>query len=72
MPAGWLVIVPIYNIYVMYLVYTGIADMQEVDGVPECDRVNPILLLILSMVVAGVGIILAQNALNAHWQKLSA
>ena len=65
-------IIPILSIITMYNMYKEIAEMQGTVGIPEDDRLNPVVNLILSMVVAGIGIIFAQKALNAIWEKAGA
>lgn len=60
--------IPILNIITLYQMYAEIAEMEEMVGIPESERLNPIVNLILTC-IAGIGYIMAQNHLNAIWEK---
>jgi hypothetical protein len=61
-------LIPILNIITMYQMYAEIAGMEEMVGIPEEERLNPILNLILTCIL-GLGIIFAQQHLNKVWEK---
>lgn len=60
--------IPILNIITFYQMYAEIAEMEEMVGVREEDRLNPILNLLLTCVM-GIGVIFAQQHLNDVWAK---
>ncbi|MFW3146689.1 MAG: hypothetical protein ACMUIE_07760 [Thermoplasmatota archaeon] len=60
--------IPILNIITLYQMYAKIAEMEGMVGIPEGERLNPIVNLILTC-IAGIGIIFAQNHLNTVWEK---
>jgi len=60
--------IPILNIITIYQMYAEIAGMEETVGIPEGERLNPILNLILTCVF-GLGILFAQQHLNNVWAK---
>jgi membrane protein insertase Oxa1/YidC/SpoIIIJ len=63
-----LMFIPIVNIYMIYTLYKEINEMEAMVGIPEGDRLNPIVNLILTC-IAGIGMIFAQNHMNAVWKK---
>jgi len=60
--------IPILNIITIYQMNAEIAEMEGMVGIPEEERLNPIVNLIL-MCVFGLGIMFAQQHLNAIWEK---
>ncbi|MFO8051983.1 MAG: hypothetical protein R6V01_09865 [Thermoplasmatota archaeon] len=61
--------IPILNLITLYQMYDEIAQMEEMVGIPEDERLNPIVNLLLTCIVFGIGIIFAQNHLNEIWAK---
>lgn len=63
-----LMFIPIVNLYMMYTLCKEINEMEAMAGIPEGDRLNPIVNFIL-MCIYGIGLIFAQNHMNAVWKK---
>ena len=62
-----LMLIPIVNLVVLYMLCSNIKEMQQMAGVPEDEQINPIIVFIL-MCCFGIGIILAQNGINKTWE----
>ena len=62
-----LMLIPIVNLVVLFLLCSNIKEMQEMAGVPADEQINPIIVFIL-MCCFGIGIILAQNGINKTWE----
>jgi len=63
-----LMIIPLVNIFILYTMFSEINEMEAKAGIPEGDRLSPIVNLLL-MCVFGIGIIFAQNHLNDIWKR---
>jgi hypothetical protein len=62
-----LFIIPYFNFYVLYCYAKALNETQTKIGMPEADRVNPIMVTILAL-VAGFGLGMFQNNLNKTWE----
>ena len=62
-----LMLIPIVNLVILYMLCSNIKEMQALAGVPDDEQINPIMVFIL-MCCFGIGIILAQNGINKTWE----
>ena len=62
-----LMLIPIVNLVMWYLLMTGIKDTQERAGVPGDEQINPIVTFLL-LCCFGIGIIVGQSGMNKAWK----
>ena len=62
-----LMLVPIVNLVILFMLCSNIKEIQGVAGVPDDEQINPIVTFLL-MCCFGIGIIFAQNGLNKTWE----
>ncbi|MGA1873614.1 MAG: hypothetical protein ACMUHY_08065 [Thermoplasmatota archaeon] len=63
-----LMLVPILNLVILYQMFSEISEMEEMVGIPEEERLNPVVNLLMCLVLL-LGIMFAQKHLNSIWEK---
>ncbi|MBN1390683.1 MAG: hypothetical protein JXA22_08595 [Candidatus Thermoplasmatota archaeon] len=63
-----LMFVPILNIVIVYQMFSEISEMEEMVGIYEDERLDPIINLVMCFLFL-IGIMFAQQHLNKVWQR---